>query len=254
MNVPNKMNISDEEHLKRLEIYNKGKTDTYIAEVVGCSDHTIVYWRQKHNLEPNIKKGNPLSEKEENERMRLYNLGFDDKQIAEKMNISKEAVNSWRNLRGLDSNFKSIIDMFDKNIKQFYDKGYSDKDIADKIGCSKSTIKLWRHQKDFKPNINAVLSKNQIEYRKELFNKGLSDKEIAEILGLKVVSVKIYRRKHFDFEEKTTILEKYDDVFYELYKEGCSDRDIASKCDVSRSTVRRWRKENNYEPNFKNNN
>ncbi|MFW5891612.1 MAG: helix-turn-helix domain-containing protein [bacterium] len=250
MDVPNKMNISDEEHKKRLNFYNKGETDTRIAELVGCSSPTIYYWRQKHNLEPNMKAGNPLSEEEENERMRFYDLGFDDKQIAEKLNVSSEAIHEWRKLRGLDSNFKSIIDLFDKNIKQFYDQGYSDKYIADKIGCSKSTIKLWRKKKSLKPNTNYELTKEQIEYRNKLFEEGLSDKEIADILGIKEITAKIWRRKNFGSEENSTILEEYNEVFYDLYNEGYSDRDIASKCSVSRSTVRRWRQENNLEPNF----
>lgn len=52
-----KQKLSQEEQIKRMELYNKGFGDIIIAKECGVTKGAIAQWRWKNNLESNMSKG-----------------------------------------------------------------------------------------------------------------------------------------------------------------------------------------------------
>lgn len=97
-----KMVLSTEEEKKRMELWEKGYTDSQIGKTCGVCYTTINHWRKKHNLKSNSKgQGRRLEDSEEKLRCDLFTEGYTDAEIAEVVNISKSAVSLWRSNRKL---------------------------------------------------------------------------------------------------------------------------------------------------------
>lgn len=96
--------ISNDEHERRLELYNKGYTDRKIAEELHYSACTIAQWRWNNGLKPNHEPVKHLTEDEQNFRIDLYNKGFGDLKIASICGVTKSAITQWRWKNGLKSN------------------------------------------------------------------------------------------------------------------------------------------------------
>lgn len=99
--------LSQEEHDKRMSLYNQGMSDHQIAEILYYNISTIRNWRVKSNLPANYDvKRKRLEPKEEEERLRLYNKGYTDKEIGYRCGLNAASISAWRRKRGLVPNKK----------------------------------------------------------------------------------------------------------------------------------------------------
>jgi hypothetical protein len=102
--------ISNQEHEKRLNLYNQGLSDGSIAKYCGLIPSSIRSWRNTRNLPCNCpclvknRKGGRISKAEEKKRIELYKSGLSDKECAERLNIDYQSFNSWRRYRNLPRN------------------------------------------------------------------------------------------------------------------------------------------------------
>lgn len=87
-----------------MEMHKQGKTDVEIAAALNVHRTTISAWRSKNGLKPNIAKRPPTIRIDEQEAMRLYNLGLGDAQIANQLGLSPPTICRWRRMRCLLSN------------------------------------------------------------------------------------------------------------------------------------------------------
>lgn len=87
-----------------IELYNQGKTDVEIAEILSTERSAVYYIRTKHKLQANVK----ITEETEDDRtiMKLYKKGWCDSQIGMAVNRLERGICYWRKQRGLKSNRK----------------------------------------------------------------------------------------------------------------------------------------------------
>ncbi|MCD6468538.1 MAG: hypothetical protein J7L32_04415, partial [Thermoplasmata archaeon] len=140
---------------------------------------------------------------------------------------------------------------------ELYRKGYSDREIADEVGVTPVVILSWRKKNNLKPNIQQgqPLSDAEEKRRLELYKKGLNDKQIASVIGISEEGIWQWRKKRGlvanipqDNKKVSPEENKYRMM---LYRQGLSDKEIAEKCSVSRSSIKGWRKYRGLKPNKK---
>lgn len=96
-----------------------------------------------------------LSKEIEDERLKFYNQGLTDKQIADLTYYTFGAITQWRKSRGLAPNGRKIPRLTkEENEKRMklYNLGYSDKKIAKECGVSQGAISQWRWKNELKSN------------------------------------------------------------------------------------------------------
>lgn len=98
------MRLSEEEHQKRLALYEKGLSDHSIAKELGTHYTTIWGWRKSMGLKSNFKAPS-LSMESHNERMRLYSQGLSDSEISKIVGCNKLTIHRWRLRNNLLANF-----------------------------------------------------------------------------------------------------------------------------------------------------
>jgi len=111
----------------------------------------------------------------DSELKKLYEQGLIDREIAEKLGVSKGAVWERRNSLGLPPNGRKKFS--DSEFKELYEEGLNDYEIGEKLGVSRSAVRNRRNSLDLPPNGR--------EYNSE-WNKGKviqKLKEISEDLG-----------------------------------------------------------------------
>lgn len=243
------MAISDEEHQKRLELYNQGFNDRQIGEKVGLVQNGIYNWRKRNDLPANNSLGEKISKKENQKRLKYYNLGMNDNEIAEKINVTPPAIFYWREKNNLKTNHSNKISKKEhqKRLK-LYKIGMIDKKIAEKINTTKKAIKGWRYRNNLETNYNNKLSKKEHEKRLKLYNEGLNDSEIAEKVDLSTETIKAWRKKNnlkTNQEKPKKILKSVKNKILKFYNLGLNDREIAEQLNISRSVVFLYRAKNN---------
>ena len=145
--------IKDEVAIK---MYKQGATDREIAEEFGVSPSTIWDWRRKNNLEPNNEPPEEVPEETKAEIEDWYFKGFNDKEIAEKLDISVAVVFLYRCRNDLPThnpvNNKLPESEHEKRMK-LYKKGLTDAEIAEHTDITPGGIAAWR-QRNCLPSTN----------------------------------------------------------------------------------------------------
>lgn len=77
-----------------LTLYDQGKTDGEIAESVGCAKDTVMKWRRRKGLTPNVNK--PKTPINYELVRRLYMAGLTDIEIAGALGCCRSAIQKWR--------------------------------------------------------------------------------------------------------------------------------------------------------------
>lgn len=178
-----------------------------------------------------------MKEINEQEFLRLYNLGKKDTEIAKELNIGRKLVGKFRKNLNLPSYKESSL----IHNSKFVDKvkllsgTMSDADIAKKL-C----VNLYYIQK-----IRVLFNLPKFDYRKikkeeeriilDLYNQGKVDSEISEITGIKRATIQRYRKTHslptkFTYDKISKI---DNNKFEELFNRGLSDYAIAKELDMS---------------------
>ncbi len=251
-----KHKLTQNEFQKRIKLYNKGLTDNEIAKEVNISKKAVAVWRKRNNLSSNYKENEKISDNIKNEIFDYYYLGFNDREIAEKLNISNSFVCYFRKKNNLSSHKSSTSGLDDSKHQRrikFYKQGLNDKEIAEKVGLSRGGITDWRKRNNIPPNNNYKLNKKEQNKRMRLYNKGLTDPEIAEKLGEKKITISSWRYRN-NLEPNTIngieLSEEEHEKRLKLYNEGLIDSEIAEKRNVSTSTIYTWRNNNELPSNY----
>lgn len=89
-----------------------------------------------------------------NTRIReLYDQGWYDKKIAEKLGISKNRVICYRKRNKLPANKEPAKTRYDwEKGMELYRKGLNDVEIAKELGCSNQTVWNWRQRMELPAN------------------------------------------------------------------------------------------------------
>ena len=93
----------------------------------------------------------------EEEARRLYDAGLCDREIAEKVGVSRNAISNWRFRYQLpcipDTKPRAYARIVDRaTFLKLYSAGHTDAEIAQLIGCSPRTCEKWRHKLGLKIN------------------------------------------------------------------------------------------------------
>jgi len=103
--------LSEENIQLRLSMIEQGLSDGEIAEQLGITKSAFTIWRNKRGIPPNRPRGGQrLPKNMQKRRIELYKRGFSDREIAEKIGISKSGVQRWRKREGIKSNFNKTFD------------------------------------------------------------------------------------------------------------------------------------------------
>ena len=89
-----------------------------------------------------------LSKKKHNKRLRLYEQGLKDKDIAKAEGVTASAITHWRRNNNLKQNYHKKYYKLD----ELHSKGMTDLEISRKLDVSRKTVKAWRIQKGLKVN------------------------------------------------------------------------------------------------------
>jgi len=125
--------IGDE---KIIELHKKGLTDREIGGVLGVSQSSVNYRRQRLGLENNYHKKKKF---DEDKFLELYNSGYTDREIAEKMNFTAPAINYRRAKLGLKSN-RELPDL--SEVINLRSRGYTVQQIAEELKVSLALVKI----------------------------------------------------------------------------------------------------------------
>lgn len=103
------MVLSEEEHQKRLALYEQGMNDPSIAKVLNVKKKVIWRWRYRNGLPANARcMRNGLSNDEREKIMLLYNKDMSDPEIAQLLGLCRRTIFTFRRSRNLPPNKKSF--------------------------------------------------------------------------------------------------------------------------------------------------
>lgn len=188
-----------------LELYNQGKTDTEIGEIMGFNRRYVCSYRNKLNLKN--KKIERLSLEVKEKIVSLVKEGKTDKEIAKILNIKKHNVIQTRYAYGLTPNKDVLIrGEVEQLVIQLWKEGKMDSEISNITGLNKATIQLYRKQHNLTSKFTYdKVSKIDNKKFEELFNLGLSDHEIAQQLGMSADGIYSHRIRHNYHRELLTV-------------------------------------------------
>jgi len=124
-------------------------------------------------------------------RRELYSYGLSDREIAERVDVSRAAIKSWRRSRMLPANKSNASPKLSKSEQrrrmQFYRRGYCDFTLAQIFNLTKAGVVTWREASGLPINKRDMrqprLAEADEERRLVLYRRGLSDVAIAKEIG-----------------------------------------------------------------------
>lgn len=95
-----------------------------------------------------------LPNEEHERRMALYRDGLNDREIADQVHVTPEAITFWRKNHGLTANTprSKITPGMEVEMLRMYQDGMSDGQIAKTIGLVKNTVLSWRRRRGLRAN------------------------------------------------------------------------------------------------------
>jgi len=168
------------------------------------------------------------------ELMELYEKGFTDKEIAERIKSSYGTVSAYRVKLGLKPNKLGSL-FSDQQFMELYEQGFTDKEMAVFMCVSKGKLSYRREKLGLKANEPPDLVSDEVFM--EIYEQGLSDHEIVDKLKMSLGYVKKKRAKL----GLTVAGNRYftDEEFMALHEQGLSDREIAENLKIFQTTVKR---------------
>jgi DNA-binding CsgD family transcriptional regulator len=240
-------NINVDE-LKKL--YSEGMTDKKISKVLGV--HCEKVKEIRHNL------GFAQNQVRSHEKkLKLYDAGMSDGQIARMIKGRKRKVAAWRRNHELPPNNKddALIDALDAELLKPTENEPTRLD-SESLFCDteflenlvgkvlKKKIVVSRH----------TLKKINVDELKQLFAKGLSDAEIGKVFGVcdRTISNRrrclgLYKQKQMPRQNRRKDIDI--DELKQLYHAGMSDAKIGKIINISQSAVFRIRHHLGLAPN-----
>ena len=95
-----------------------------------------------------------LTNEENKRRMELYRKGLNDREIADQVHVTPEAITFWRKNHGLPVHtlHRKITPDTEAEMLRMYQSGMSDVQIARALGLSKFTVLFWRRRRGLTAN------------------------------------------------------------------------------------------------------
>jgi uncharacterized protein YjcR len=127
---------------------------------------------------------------------KLYENGYNDRQIAEKMGFAIDSISNYRRRIGLPSHRK-YCDY--GRCMELYEKGFNDVQIASELGIAKTTVGIWRKRNELPTQNTVQISgiEKVVEEIEDIITKlyfeGYSDYKIGQILNIPVNAVNRWR-------------------------------------------------------------
>lgn len=89
-----------------------------------------------------------LPREEHERRMVLYRDGLNDREIADQVHVTPEAITFWRKNHGLTANTprSKITPAMEAEMLRMYQDGMSDGQISQESGMKKATVVSWRRR------------------------------------------------------------------------------------------------------------
>ena len=89
-----------------------------------------------------------LPREEHERRMVLYRDGLNDREIADQVHVTTEAISAWRRTNGLPAHnqHRKVTPEMEAEMRKLHREGASDSQIAKEIGRCVSTIRSWRRR------------------------------------------------------------------------------------------------------------
>lgn len=92
-----------------------------------------------------------LNQAEHDERMRLYDLGFNDAEIGERTGVRRNRIYDWRRRNKLPRKDQAG-QARRSQWEHLYSEGYPDAEIAHLTQTTVAAVKSWRQRMDYEPN------------------------------------------------------------------------------------------------------
>jgi len=146
----------------------------------------------------------------ENELLRLYQKGYNDRYITRILNkkfdkkVYAEHIQRWRKKRNLSANHtytinvKCVIDdKLGSRITELFNQGVKIDDIRNKYGLTLAVLYEWRKKHDLIHKMKGRrLSNEENTLRLNFYNQGLTDAKIGKILNMSGPNITQWRNRH----------------------------------------------------------
>ncbi len=95
-----------------------------------------------------------LPREEHERRMVLYRDGLNDREIADQVHVTTEAITFWRKNHGLTANTprSKITPAMEAEMLRMHQDGMSDGQISQESGMKKATVVSWRRRRGLAAN------------------------------------------------------------------------------------------------------
>lgn len=95
-----------------------------------------------------------LTQDEHARRMELYRAGLSDREMGDRLFLSRATIHYWRKKHNLPSNSRQrrITQAEADRMMELYQQGLSDKKIARQVGRAACTVGNWRARNGLKPH------------------------------------------------------------------------------------------------------
>lgn len=128
--------------------------DREIAAELGIHPGSAARLRERLGLEPNgheRKRGRRRAWRPDREARPLYERGWNDREIASALGVSRATVSRWRRSAGLRSNSRRWRGRgWDhREARRLHRQGLNDVEIGRRLGVTRETILRWRRRHGF---------------------------------------------------------------------------------------------------------
>lgn len=141
-----------------------------------------------------------LSADDANYRLKLYEQGLNDREIAGIIGITNMAIYGWRKRNNLSPNVEQGWKRLSKDKAEYrmhlHKQGLSDTKIAKIIGIHTSSFNEWRQKNNLEPNFKPYKKKATHEQKLEAYKQGLNDREIADYFNLNYDYIHTWRKQN----------------------------------------------------------
>ncbi|WP_426263008.1 hypothetical protein [Sphingomonas sp. PWP1-2] len=144
------------------------------------------------------------------DRMKLYEAGKNDVEIALAVGVSRPAIFQWRKCRGLlaiPCTYGNAHLSAERRAarQQAYDEGLNDREIGERVGQKGLRVGEWRKANNLPSSVERFPNRPrgqtaekiaELTARRALYDKRMTDNQIAKMTGRSVGGISNWRAKH----------------------------------------------------------
>jgi len=255
------------------ELYQSGKSVTFIAEQLACSKSSVSSILRSEGFEPifdtqKLSKKKIIALDREPKILKLYHEGLPSKDIATELSVNVPIIQKFLKARGLSPNKKPVITndtkpKSQKTIKprkckydtegvlNLHNQGLSPVLIGEELTIPTGTVKSILKRLGLTANQHISRSRT-VDHTAilRLHNEGNTVVEISKITLFGVKAIRASLTAQGLIENKiNTVKNQYLNKILTLHSEGCSPHEISTALNISKSSVSQLIRENGLTPN-----